>query len=72
MAVMAQRGSGREWSSAIQVGVLFHRQRVHVGAQANALATAAFALSTPTTRCAKAAMELDAPLVQFVGHDADV
>ena len=72
MAVMAAAveaaGNGR---APFQVGVFLHRQRVHVGAQANALATAAFALEhADHAGAAEAAMYLDAPLGQFVGHDA--
>jgi len=40
-AAVEAAGNGR---APFQVGILFHRQRVHVGAQADALAAAAFAL----------------------------
>src|SRR6266852_720536 len=67
-AAMEAAGNGR---APFQVGVLFHRQRVHVGAQPNALATAAFALEhADHAGAAEAAMHFDAPLGQFVGHDA--
>src|SRR5216683_2445318 len=67
-AAMEAAGNGR---TPTQVGILFHRQRVHVGAQANALAAAAFALEDADhAGAAKAAMHVDAPLRQLVGHDA--
>src|SRR6267378_3588987 len=67
-AAVEAAGNGR---APFQVGILFHRQRVHVGAQANALAAAAFALEhADHAGAAEAAMYLDAPLGQLVGHDA--
>src|SRR5438105_3227623 len=72
MAVMAAAveaaGNGRAPS---QVGILFHRQRVHVGAQADALAAVAFALEyADHAGAAEAAVHLDAPLRQLGGNDS--
>src|SRR5882757_7209156 len=54
-----------------QIGVFFHRQRVHVGAEPNAFAALALALEHPDhAGAADTAMHLDAPLRQFVGDDA--
>src|SRR6267142_1556963 len=67
-AAVKAAGNGR---APFQVGILFHRQRVHVGAQANAPAAAAFALEhADHAGAAEAAMYLDAPLGQLVSHDA--
>src|SRR6266404_7407662 len=71
MAVMAAAveaaGNGRAPS---QVSILFHRQRVHVGAQAYALATTAFALEhADHAGAAETAVHLDAPLREPVGND---
>ena len=71
MAVMAAAveaaGNGRAPS---QIGVFFHRQRIHVGAQANASAAAALALEhADHAGAAEAAVHLDTPLRQFVGND---
>src|SRR6266851_1937206 len=67
-AAMEAAGNGRAPS---QVGILFHRQRVHVGAQPDAFAPAAFALEhADHAGAAEAAMHLDAPLRQLVGDDA--
>src|SRR6185437_4153422 len=54
-----------------QVGILLHRQRVHVGTKADALAAAAVALEhADHAGAAEPAMHLDAPLRQLVGDDA--
>ncbi len=67
-AAVEAAGNGR---APFQVGVFFHRQRVHVGAQADALAAVALALEhADDAGAAKAAMHLDAPLLQLVGDDA--
>ena len=61
-------GDGR---SPRQIGLLLHRQRVHVGSQADAARAAATALEhADDPGSADAAMDLDAPLRQFVGDDA--
>src|SRR5216684_1368490 len=66
-AAMEAAGNGRAPS---QVGVFFHRQRVHVGAQSDAFAPAALALEyADHAGTAEAAMHLDAPLRQLVGDD---
>ena len=67
-AAVEAAGNGR---APFQIGVLFHRQRVHVGAQADALGAAALALEhADHAGAAEAAMHLDAPLRQLVGDDA--
>ena len=67
-AAVEAAGNGR---APAQIGVLFHRQRVHVGAQADALAASALALEhADHAGAAEAAMHLDAPLRQLVGDDA--
>src|ERR1700751_741727 len=54
-----------------QVGVLLHRQPVHIGAQANAFAAFALALEhADDAGAAKAAMHLDAPLRELLGDNA--
>src|SRR5580704_16404108 len=63
-AAVEAAGNGRAPS---QIGVLFHRQRVHVGAQADAFCSIALALEHADH--AGAAMHLDAPLRQLVGDD---
>src|SRR6266404_3394260 len=66
-AAMEAAGNGR---APFQVGILFHRQRVHVGAQAYALATTAFALEhADHAGAAETAVHLDAPLREPVGND---
>jgi hypothetical protein len=67
-AAMEAAGNGR---SPLQIGVLLHRQRVHVGAQPDALAARALALEhADHAGAAEPAMHLDAPLRQLVGDDA--
>src|ERR1700694_5035485 len=67
-AAVEAAGNGRTPS---QIGVLFHRQCVHVGAQPDALAASPLALEhADTTGAAEAAMHLDAPLRELVGDDA--
>src|SRR6476620_10902100 len=67
-AAVEAAGNGR---APAQIGVLFHRQRVHVGAQPDALAAVALALEhADHTGAAETAMHLDAPLRQLVGDDA--
>src|ERR1700722_13492517 len=71
MAVMAANvepdGNGR---APFQVGVLFHRQFIHVGAQADTPDAAALApQDADHAGAAQAAMLLDAPLRQLVGDD---
>ena len=67
-AAVEAAGNGR---APFQVGVLFHRQRVHVGAQPDALAAVALALEhADHAGAAEAAMHLDAPSLQLVGDDA--
>src|SRR4029453_11503056 len=66
-AAVEAAGNGRAPS---QIGVFFHRQRIHGGAQANAPAAAALALEyADHAGAAEAAVHLDAPLRQFVGND---
>src|SRR5437016_7746133 len=72
MAVMAAAveaaGNGR---APFQVGVLFHRTRVHVGAQADALAAIALAHEhADQAGAAEAAMHLHAPSFQLLRDDA--
>src|SRR5450432_122535 len=53
-----------------QIGVLFHRQRIHVGTQTDPLAARALAPEyADHAGAAEAAMHLDAPLRQLVGDD---
>src|ERR1700738_2985030 len=67
-AAVEAAGDGRAPS---QVGVLFHRQCVHCGAQPDALAASPLALEhADHTGAAEAAMHLDAPLRELVGDDA--
>src|SRR6202171_4490002 len=67
-ATMEAAGGGR---APARVGVLLHRQRVHVGAQADAFSAGALALEhADHAGAAEAAMHLDAPLRQSVGDDA--
>jgi hypothetical protein len=72
MAIMATAVEAA-WNgrAPFQVGVLFHRQRVHVGAKPDALAAVAVALEhADHAGAAKTAMHLDAPAFQLVGDDA--
>ena len=58
-AAVKAAGNGR---APFQVGVLFHRQRVHVGAQPDALAAISIALEhADDAGAAEAAMHLHAP-----------
>ncbi len=67
-AAVEAAGNGR---APFQIGVFLHRQRVHVGAQADALGPAAVALEhADHAGAAQAAMHLDAPLRQLLGDDA--
>ncbi len=66
-AAVEAAGSGRAPS---QIGILFHRQRIHVGAQADAFSPGAFTLEhADHAGAAETAMHLDTPLRQLVGHD---
>ena len=67
-AAVEAAGNGR---APFQIGIFFHRQRVHVGAQPNTFAARAVALEhADHAGAAEAAMHLDAPLRQLVGDDA--
>ena len=67
-AAVEAAGNG---GAPFQIGVFLHRQRVHVGAQADALAAGAVALEhADHAGAAETAMHLDAPLGQLVGDDA--
>ena len=72
MAVMAAAMEAAGYGGApFQVGVLFHRQRIHVGAQADALSPIALALEhADDAGAAEAPMHLDAPLRKLLGDDA--
>src|ERR1700680_4962724 len=66
-AAVEAAGNGRAPS---QVRILLHRQRIHVGAQANAFSPGALAPEhADHAGAAEAAVHLDAPLGQFVGDD---
>jgi hypothetical protein len=67
-AAVEAAGDGR---TPFQVGIFFHRQRIHVGAQADAPGAAAFALEhADDAGASKSAMNLDAPLRELIGDDA--
>ncbi len=67
-AAVEAAGNGR---APFQVGILFHRQRIHVGAQPDPLGAGAVTLEyADHAGAAEAAMHLDAPTRQLVGDDA--
>src|SRR6185369_9958357 len=69
MAAAVEAAGNRR--APFQVGILFHRQRVHVGAQADALAAGALTLEhADHAGAAEAAMYLDAPSLQLLRDDA--
>ena len=69
-AAVETAGNGR---APTQVGVLFHRQRVHIGAQPDALAAVALALALEYpdhAGAAEPAVHLDAPTLELLRDDA--
>jgi hypothetical protein len=67
-AAVKTAGNGR---APAQIGVFFHRQRVHVGAQANAFGARTLALEhADHAGAAQPAMHLDAPSLELLGDDA--
>src|ERR1700733_12947969 len=72
VAVMAATvEAARNGRAPFQIGVLLHRQRVHIGAQPDALAAIAVALEhADHPGAAEPAMHFDAPLLELVGDDA--
>src|SRR4029079_8972894 len=71
MAVMAAAmEAARNGRAPAQVGVFLHRQRIHVGTQADAFSIGALAPEhADHARAANSAMYLDAPLLHLVGND---
>ncbi|MEH2616387.1 hypothetical protein V1285_001333 [Bradyrhizobium sp. AZCC 1620] len=68
MAAAVEAAGNRR--APFQVGILFHRQRVHVGAQPDALAATALALEhADHAGAAEPAMHLDAPSLQLLRDD---
>src|SRR3954451_21696611 len=67
-ATMEAAGNGR---APAQVGVLFHRNGVHIGPEPAALGTGALALEpADNAGAAEAAMHFNAPLLHLFGDDA--